>query len=41
MITTLVLSRFHQLVLGAETRSFAREAAHIWSFCLAALSRGD
>jgi AcrR family transcriptional regulator len=40
MITTLVLARFHQLVLGAETRSFAREATHIWSFCLAALSRG-
>ena len=39
MITTLVLSRFHQLVLGAESRSFAREAGHIWAFCLAALSR--
>jgi AcrR family transcriptional regulator len=40
MITTLVLSRFHQLVLGAEPRSFAREATHIWAFCFAALSRG-
>jgi AcrR family transcriptional regulator len=40
MITTLVLSRYHSLVLGAEVRSFSREAAHIWAFCLAALDRG-
>jgi AcrR family transcriptional regulator len=40
MITTLVLSRYHNLVLGAESRSFPREAAHIWAFCFAALSRG-
>jgi AcrR family transcriptional regulator len=39
MITTLVLSRYHNLVLGVGSRSFAREATHIWSFCLAALSR--
>jgi TetR/AcrR family transcriptional regulator len=41
MITTLVLSRYHDLVLGAGSRSFAREATHIWSFCLAALRRGN
>jgi AcrR family transcriptional regulator len=40
MITTLVLSRFHNIVLGAQRRSYAREASHIWAFCLAALSRG-
>jgi TetR/AcrR family transcriptional regulator len=40
MITTLVLSRYHNLVLGAGRRSFAQEGAHIWAFCLAALSRG-
>jgi AcrR family transcriptional regulator len=40
LITTLVLSRYHNLVLGAETGSFSREAGHIWAFCLAALNRG-
>jgi TetR/AcrR family transcriptional regulator len=41
MIMTLVLSRYHNLVLGVETRSHAREASHIWAFCLAALSRNE
>ena len=41
MITTLVLSRYHNLVLGAGTRSFQREAASIWAFCHAAISRGS
>lgn len=41
MIMTLVLSRYHNLVLAVETRSYAREAAHIWAFCLAALSRSE
>ncbi len=39
MIAVLVLSRFHNLVLGAQRRSFAQEGAHIWAFCHAALSR--
>ncbi len=39
MMTTLVLSRYHNLVLGAGSRTFAAEATHIWSFCLAALRR--
>lgn len=39
MITTLVLNRFHSIVLGAQRRSYAREASHIWAFCLAALNR--
>jgi TetR/AcrR family transcriptional regulator len=39
MITTLVLSRYHNLVLGTGNRSLAEEGMHVWSFCLAALNR--
>lgn len=41
MIMTIVLSRYHNLVLGVVTRSFAREADHVWHFCRAALARGE
>jgi AcrR family transcriptional regulator len=39
LITTLVLSRYHQMVFGAAGRSLTSEAAHIWAFSLAALTR--
>jgi hypothetical protein len=38
---SIVLSRYHNLVLGVVTHSFAREAEHVWSFCHAALCRGE
>jgi AcrR family transcriptional regulator len=41
MIMGLVLARYHSLVLGVARHSFAREAVHIWSFCVGALSRGE
>jgi AcrR family transcriptional regulator len=41
LVMSMVLSRYHNLVLGVVTHSFAREAHHVWSFCLAALSRGE
>jgi AcrR family transcriptional regulator len=40
LLTTLVLSRYHNLVLGIESRSFNREAAYVWAVSFAALSRG-
>jgi len=39
-IMTLVLARYHGLVLGIASRSLADEAGQIWAFCQAALSRG-
>jgi AcrR family transcriptional regulator len=40
-IMTLVLARYHGLVLGVARRALADEAAEIWAFCQAALSRGE
>ena len=39
LIMALVLTRYHNLVLGVVSRTPAEEGRHIWSFCLAALSR--
>jgi TetR/AcrR family transcriptional regulator len=41
LIMSMVLSRYHNLVLGVETRSYSEEADHVWAFCLAALSREE
>jgi AcrR family transcriptional regulator len=40
-IMTLVLARYHGVVLGVTSRPLADEAAEIWAFCQAALRRGE
>jgi AcrR family transcriptional regulator len=39
MIMALVLTRYHNFVLGVVARSATKEAEHVWRFCLAALDR--